>query len=124
MLHQQIIFECFRFAFNTELLETIFVDANIFMQTDTKFLGQHINSYSRLIHIGLPANKIKLFLSSTFCSNRLLAGFTRANAQGAINRINKNFSVADLAGLGRLGNRIHRRAGLCVSHHDFDFDLR
>lgn len=42
------------------MLETIFIDVNIFMQTDAKFLGQHINSYSRVIHTGLPANKIKL----------------------------------------------------------------
>jgi hypothetical protein len=60
MLHQQNIFDCFPSTFNTEMLETIFVDANIFMQTDAKFLGQHINSCSRVIHMGRPANKIKL----------------------------------------------------------------
>ena len=60
MLHRQTVSECFWFACNIKMLEITFVGANIFMQTDTNFLGQHINSYSRLIHINLPANKIKL----------------------------------------------------------------
>jgi hypothetical protein len=73
VLHQQIVFDCFLSAFTIEMLETIFADANIFTQTDAKFLGQHINSYSRVIHMSLPANKIKLFfvfavLIQTACS--------------------------------------------------------
>jgi hypothetical protein len=41
------------------MFELTSVCADIFMRTDAKFLGQHINSCSRVIHKSLPANKIK-----------------------------------------------------------------
>jgi hypothetical protein len=73
MLHKQTVFSCFPSAFNIKMIETIFADTSIFTQTDAKFLGQHINSCSRVIHMSLPANKIKLsfvfaVLIQTACS--------------------------------------------------------
>jgi hypothetical protein len=65
MLCQQIIFVRFPFAFTIKTLETTFANLDIFTQTDAKFLGQHINSCSRVIHMGLPANKIKLSFGFT-----------------------------------------------------------
>ncbi|HEX7617977.1 MAG TPA: hypothetical protein VF480_04570, partial [Verrucomicrobiae bacterium] len=61
------------------------------MRTGAKFRGQHINSCSRVIHMSLPANKIKLFCPRRPDSNGLFAGFARAYAHGILNRGNKNF---------------------------------
>jgi hypothetical protein len=60
VLHQQNVFAGCLSAFNIEMLETTSAALTIFMQTDAKFRGQHINSCSRVIHMSLPANKIKL----------------------------------------------------------------
>jgi len=38
MLHQQIVSASFPFAFAIEILETTFIDAVSFTQTDAKFL--------------------------------------------------------------------------------------
>jgi hypothetical protein len=87
VLHQQIVFNCFLSAFNIEILETNFADLSIFMQTNAKFLGQHINSCSRVIHMSFPANKIKL-------SFILAASFQTACSPVSPVRMRKAFSTA------------------------------
>src|ERR1043165_6329117 len=56
--------------------------------------------------------------------NSGLAFFFRANANGIFDIRYKNFSVTDLAGLGRLHDRRNGRFHLAVGQHPFDFDFR
>jgi hypothetical protein len=60
ILRQSLVFASISLVFTIQMFEAISIGAGIFMRTGSKFLGQHINSCSRVIHTSLPANKIKL----------------------------------------------------------------
>ena len=58
---------------------------------------------------------------SHICSNRLLARFFSPDSDHFFHRADKKFSVANLARLGRLDNRLDHRDSLRVGNHKFNF---
>src|ERR1700682_6202209 len=63
-------------------------------------------------------------MRSVFESERIGIGFTRANADSLVDRIDEDFSVADLAGLGCSGDRSDHLLHLVGGDRDLDLQLR
>src|SRR6185437_10620586 len=103
---------------STNLISTIL--APLFFASSNTLLGVLMVQLS--LYVNAAAER--LFRSGNqLKSNSLLAGFLGADADGVFNRADENFSVADLAGPGRLDDGIHRRLHICVREHDFEFQL-
>src|SRR5262249_24260409 len=68
---------------------------------------------------------ISLVMRSPPCeySERFVVGFAGADADGAIEVVDKDFPVADLAGLGRRADRRDRLFFQLVGDRDFDLEL-
>src|SRR5687767_39203 len=54
---------------------------------------------------------------------RVRVSFPGANAQRALDAVDKNLAVADLSGLGRIGDGLHHLFDLVVVDGDVDPDL-
>src|SRR3954463_4273997 len=67
----------------------------------------------------LAASTLQPFIASTL--DCFFADLFRANPHGVLHREHKNFSVADLAGLGRADHDADRFVDHFVREHDFDF---
>src|SRR5215211_5254933 len=63
-------------------------------------------------------------IESAIALDRDFVGLARANADGSLQRRDEDFAVADLAGPGRLQNRVDDFLGVAVRSHDFDLHLR
>src|SRR5947207_10038008 len=82
-------------------------------------VGYRVKKLKRCSGRSLPASTLQPFIASTL--DCFLADFFRANAHGVLDREHKNFSVADLAGLGCANDHAHRLVHHFISEHDFDF---
>src|SRR5262245_18034813 len=63
-------------------------------------------------------------MRSVFCSECIGIGFTRTDANSLVDRIDEDFSVADLAGLGCSGDRADHLFDLVGGNRDLDLQLR
>src|SRR3984893_15441450 len=63
-------------------------------------------------------------MKSVFFSERIGIGLTRADANSLVDRIDEDFSVADLAGFGCAGDRSDHLFDLVGGDRDFDLQLR
>lgn len=104
----------------------------LFMKSPGTILGQHINSYSRVIHTALGGNKIKHFvpvLESRRETNRpatlhrLFARLFCPDTDGILDGAHKNLAVTDFARFRGFDDGIHRSVNSGVTQDHFDFDL-
>ena len=63
---------------------------------------------------------VETFSGNSFSLERFGAGFAGANPHGALHLHDKNFAIADPAGVGRLGDHFDNGIGLVIFDDDLD----